>query len=84
MNKTDSKKYFDGHPSVNEFFVTADEQHFFNEQQAINHANSLPNGQKDVVCVTREEACGTEDKAAAAKAKKLKPQKKKWLLKEQA
>lgn len=84
MNKELSKKYFDGHPSVNEFFVTADEQHFFNEQQAINHANSLPDEQKEVVCVTREEACGTEDKAAAAKAKKIEAAKEKLAAKEQA
>lgn len=63
MNKQDSKKYFKGHPGTNEFFVTTEGSHFFLEQMATNHSNSLPKDAQGVTTVTREEACGDEDAA---------------------
>lgn len=60
-----AKGYFKSHPSVNEFFFTSDEQAFFSEQAAKNHAESLPKDAREVTKVTRAQAEGNVDKAAA-------------------
>jgi membrane protein involved in colicin uptake len=69
-----TNKMWESYPDAKEFFVTADEQFFFNEVQATNHANSLGEGQQEVKHLKRAEVktAKTDAKAKAdaeAKAK---------------
>lgn len=71
--------YLASYPSENKIFFTKDEQAFFQENDAINHAKSLRAKESDepeVTAVTREEAEAAEETAAPEEAKELQPKKK--------
>ena len=72
--------YFKSHPDVEAFFFTTDEQAFFTKQAAENHAGSLPKELREITEITRAEAEGDDDKAAAQKKKPLKKPLQKWMV----
>lgn len=79
--------YFASHPSVNEFHVTSDGQHFIDVNNANAHAANLKN--KEVSIVTRAEAAEAEKaqankKDAGGDAKPLSEMTKKELLEQMA
>lgn len=67
-NKILVASYFLSHSAVNKLFFTSDEQCFFQDQDAINHANDIRVGLKDKTVYPFERA-DVVDEIAAQSAK---------------
>lgn len=61
--------YFPSYPTVNKLFVTTDEQVFFLENDAVNHARTLakPKEEPVVIPVDRDDVASSNDEANTAK-----------------